>query len=57
MAVAALFIPYLPGAGLLGFVPLPLPTMAGLVAITLLYLAASEGTKRWFFAREDRRRG
>ncbi len=57
VAVAALFIPYLPGAGLLGFVPLPLPTMSGLVAITLLYLAASEGTKRWFFAREDRRRG
>ena len=57
VAVAALFIPYLPGAGLLGFVPLPLPTMAGLVAITLLYLAASESTKRWFFAREDRRRG
>jgi len=29
VAAAALFIPYLPGAGLLGFVPLPPATMAG----------------------------
>ncbi len=57
VAAAALFIPYLPGAGLLGFVPLPPATMAGLVGITLLYLAASESTKRWFFARESRRHG
>jgi len=28
--------------------------MAGLIAITLAYLAASEATKRWFFARERR---
>jgi Mg2+-importing ATPase len=50
----AIAIPFLPGAGWFGFVPLPVPIMAGLIAITLAYLAASEATKRWFFARERR---
>ncbi|MBB6408896.1 hypothetical protein HNQ71_001540 [Mesorhizobium sangaii] len=47
-------IPYLPFAGWFGFVPLPLPVLAGLVAITALYLLASEATKRWFFGQESR---
>ncbi len=57
LAVAglALAIPYLPGAGWFGFAPLPAPVMAGLITITLGYLAASEATKRWFFAREHPR--
>jgi len=54
VGVLAIAIPYLPGAGWFGFVPLPAPIMAGLIAITLAYLAASEATKRWFFARERR---
>ncbi|MCC6920638.1 MAG: magnesium-translocating P-type ATPase [Alphaproteobacteria bacterium] len=54
VAALALAIPVLPGAALFGFVPLPLPVMAGLVAITVAYVAASEITKRWFFAREGR---
>lgn len=53
----AVAIPYLPGADWFGFVPLPLPVVAGLVAITLAYLAASEAAKHWFFARERRRAG
>jgi Mg2+-importing ATPase len=53
----ALAIPYLPVAGLFGFVPLPVPIMAGLLIITLLYLAASEAAKHWFYARERRRAG
>jgi Mg2+-importing ATPase len=53
-AMLAIAIPYLPYADWFGFVPLPLPVMAGLVAITALYLAASEVTKRWFFTREQR---
>jgi len=52
VAVLAFAIPYLPGAGWFGFVPLPVPVMVGLIAITLAYLAASEATKHWFFARE-----
>lgn len=55
VAVLAVVIPYLPGANWFGFVPLPAPVIAGLLAITLAYLAASEATKRWFFSREDRR--
>jgi Mg2+-importing ATPase len=52
--VLAIAIPYLPGADWFGFVPLPAPIMAGLIAITLAYLAASEATKRWFFTLERR---
>ena len=54
VAALALAIPVLPGAALFGFVALPVPVMAGLVAITVAYVAASEVTKRWFFARERR---
>ena len=49
VGVLAIAISYLPGADWFGFVPLPAPIMAGLIAITLAYLAASEATKRWFF--------
>lgn len=54
VGVAAIMIPYLPFADWFGFVPLPLPVLAGLVAITALYLLASEATKRWFFGQESR---
>jgi Mg2+-importing ATPase len=54
VALLAVAIPYLPGAGWFGFVPLPFPVMAGLIAITVCYLAASEATKTWFVARERR---
>jgi len=52
IALLAVAIPYLPGAGRLGFVSLPVFIMIALLAITLLYLATSEMTKYWFFARE-----
>ncbi|CAN7584915.1 magnesium-translocating P-type ATPase [Mesorhizobium amorphae] len=54
VGVVAIMIPYLPFAAWFGFVPLPLPVLAGLVAITALYLLASEATKRWFFRQERR---
>ena len=53
-ALLAVAIPYLPGAAWFGFVPLPAKVMAGLAAITLAYLAASEAIKSWFFPRERR---
>ncbi|WP_246135861.1 magnesium-translocating P-type ATPase [Mesorhizobium intechi] len=56
VAIVAIMIPYLPFAAWFGFVPLPLPVLAGLVAITALYLLASEATKRWFFGQESRAR-
>ena len=55
VGLLAVAIPFLPGADWFGFVPLPLPVLGGLVAITLAYLAASEAVKHWFFVR--RRRG
>jgi Mg2+-importing ATPase len=42
-------LPYLPGARLLGFVPLAPPLMAAIVAIVLLYVLATELAKRSFF--------
>ncbi|WP_256754595.1 magnesium-translocating P-type ATPase [Mesorhizobium sp. Mes31] len=52
VAIVAIVIPYVPFAAYFGFVPLPLPVLVGLVAITALYLLASEVTKRWFFDHE-----
>ncbi|MET3649200.1 Mg2+-importing ATPase [Phyllobacterium ifriqiyense] len=48
--LVAVATPILPYAAWFGFVPLPLPIMAGLLAITIMYLIASEATKRWFFS-------
>ncbi|MBX4898892.1 magnesium-translocating P-type ATPase [Rhizobium bangladeshense] len=49
-------LPFLPVARWFGFVPLPLPTMLGLVSISVMYLLSSELAKYWFFRREDQRR-
>ena len=45
----ALLIPYLPFAEFFEFMPLPLPVMAMLLAITALYVIATEITKRFFY--------
>jgi len=45
----AFAIPYLPFAGVFGFVPLPGPLLAALVMITVLYVGATELQKRWFY--------
>ncbi len=50
MAIAFL-IPYVPGAALLGFTPLPAALIATIVGITLLYIAATEFTKSRFYHR------
>lgn len=49
LVALTLAIPYLPYMDLLGFVPLPAMLVATLVAITVLYVIAAEGTKRWFY--------
>ncbi|UDL90650.1 magnesium-translocating P-type ATPase [Mesorhizobium sp. PAMC28654] len=54
VAIVAIVLPYVPVAGWFGFVPLPFPVLAGLVAITGLYLVVSEATKRWFFSHDSR---
>ena len=56
VAVLALALPYLaPVAGLLGFVPLPLPVLATLLGVVAAYVAATEAAKRWFW--RSRRKG
>jgi Mg2+-importing ATPase len=44
-------IPYLPFMAIFGFVPLPIPLLGMLAAITLLYVAATEIAKEWFYRR------
>ena len=55
VALLALAIAYLPGASWFGFVPMPLPVLAGLVGITIAYALASEWSKRRFFESERHR--
>lgn len=50
VGLVAAAIVYLPGASLLGFVPLPASVVAGLTVIALAYVAAAEAVKHWFFA-------
>jgi Mg2+-importing ATPase len=45
----AIAIPYLPFAAVFGFVPLPGMLVGTVVAITLLFVAATEVQKRWFY--------
>jgi len=44
-------IPYIPFAGVLGFVPLPLSLMGTITLITIAYVAATELLKKWFYTR------
>ncbi len=53
-AVVAVALPYSPVAQWLGFVPLPIPIVGGLLGITFVYLATTEAAKRAFFAYERR---
>lgn len=56
VSVLTIALPYLPGVGrLFNFVPLSWPVMLMLVAITLLYVIASEVAKRFFYRWVDRR--
>jgi Mg2+-importing ATPase len=47
--VLAFGIPYLPHAGVLGFVPLPGALVATLALITVSYVLATELMKSWFY--------
>ena len=51
LMVVTFAIPYLPLSQLIGFTPLPAPLVLVIVAITLLYVMATEGTKRLYYAR------
>ena len=51
-AVLALALPFLPYAGILGFVPLPAGILAVLIGITVAYAIATELMKRRFYRTE-----
>ena len=51
VAVVAVVLPYLPLGDLTGFSPLPLEVMALILAISLLYVVATEAAKRLFYRR------
>jgi Mg2+-importing ATPase len=44
-------IPYLPGASVLGFTPLPATAMLSLAAVVTLYVASTEVLKANFYRR------
>jgi len=49
LIVVSLLIPYLPTASIFAFVPLPPSLLLTIVFIMLLYVAATELQKRWFY--------
>jgi Mg2+-importing ATPase len=53
VVVAAFVIPYLPGAGVLGFAPMPVQVLLLIVVVTLLYVTATELAKAHFYRRFD----
>jgi Mg2+-importing ATPase len=48
-----LVIPFLPGAGVLGFVPLPGTIIAAIVLVAVLYVAVTELQKKLFYRTRD----
>lgn len=57
-AVAAgLAVPYTVLGGYFGFVPLPLPLLAAMLALTAAYLVLAELAKRWFYRHISEGRG
>jgi Mg2+-importing ATPase len=49
LIVVTLMIPYLPLTAVFGFVPISAPLLGTIVLIMLLYVAATEVQKRWFY--------
>jgi len=49
LIAVAFAIPYVPGAELLGFVPLPATLALAIAGVTTAYVIATELAKRWFF--------
>jgi Mg2+-importing ATPase len=53
VTVIACALPYAPGVEVLGFVRPSLSLMAAIVGIAMLYVAATEAGKRWFYRRSE----
>jgi P-type Mg2+ transporter len=46
-------LPYLPFIAMFGFVPLPAPLMLTMIAVTALYVVATELAKKYFYSRME----
>jgi Mg2+-importing ATPase len=46
-----LVLPYLPFISVFGFIPLPAPLMLTMLGLTMLYILATELTKKYFYSR------
>ena len=51
--VITLVLPYLPFISVFGFVPLPAPLMLTMLGLTMLYVMATELTKKYFYSRVE----
>jgi Mg2+-importing ATPase len=51
--VITLVLPYLPFISVFGFIPLPAPLMLAMVGLTMLYVLATELTKKYFYSRME----
>ncbi len=49
LIVLTFAVPYVPGAGMFGFTPLPVPLVATIAGITALYVVSTETMKHWFY--------
>ena len=49
VAAIAIYLPYSPIAGILGFIPIPWTAMLGIFVIAIVYFFAAEYTKRRFY--------
>jgi Mg2+-importing ATPase len=47
----AIVLPYLPFISIFGFVPLPAPLILAMLGLTMLYVLATELTKKYFYSR------
>ncbi len=50
-----LAIPYIPFLKVLGFVPLPMPLMLAMLGLTLIYVLATELTKKFFYTHIEKK--
>jgi len=48
-----LILPYLPFISVFGFIPLPAPLMLTMLGLTMLYVLATELTKKYFYSRRE----
>jgi Mg2+-importing ATPase len=53
VALITLALPFSPLNKLLGITPLPLPILATLLGITMLYVIVTEGVKRVFYSQQE----